>query len=382
MIKAREFHRMLKIFDFHIFPRMVGNPMQVPVLNLHGLLLYVRMNNGRNPVFISHNAYPSFTPGGKPEKVYVKNLVMDLDSDFGATWDDIREDARKVYEFGEEEDIPVLINFSGGGLHPYLKVKGKIHLLDSKFRLRFRFLHQYIYETLELKSVNKQCAEPKRIIRLPLCRYMRKGEEGYVKKPWYSIPVSIEAVDDARTYPDMIEMARRPTLEYLPSSLPHPKKKFVDLVKEFSIDAYVKEARRMGSLEAFPKAVYEEVEGDFYKIVRELIPFPCMYGALYQPNPRHIIRLGAAIWLRWAGIMGVEDAIQFFDRLAYDVPWKDRHNDLKRENQVRYVYNVSPPYHPISCRRLQEEGFCIGEQCRWWKRARREEGEIYKGGGR
>ena len=335
--------------DLRFFPRAVGNPRQYIVHTPDEFNQFITDNNGKAPVFTSHNAFSSFDEKGQPTSVHMRNVCLDLDSKDKP--ENALMDAIRFHEWAAEGSLPHSVIFSGEkGFHCYLYLKPEIYPLDEHLRRALRALQLHIVSACRMRTADdRTIGDARRLMRIPYTKWAsfdgrtihQNGRHAFV------VPVRVLLNADIQ---EIHELSKHPT-NTIPDygSTPWTLRSYLTHHRLLSADKRPTEPSRFTQ--------YKEPNDDLLKAI---LPRPCIHGAILDPNPPHLVRFGAAVQLAEAGYP--EDWIQsFFDDVALRAPWVDRHNAAARHYQVHHI--VSRNYKPPGCNRLKEESLCIGPSC-------------------
>lgn len=387
---------------------------QVWVHNAAELQQLINDSNERCSVFVSHNAYPS---RGKQEhhiteegcegcpdirtdisEVTINQQFYDMDSDkienaFG--------DLRKLVEWAEKERWKWHAVFSGGkGFHFFLIHDPATYditkpiMVDSRTPVQWRSYYlaafAYLKHTLGLRTLDLNCAEPKRICRVWGTAHFKKGHD----KPsgTYCIPLTLDQVMNWNVQ-DIVEMSKRPTqamTQYAESSEYWNR---VETKRALTFDQWLDYygiepsiLSLAGNTDASKALIADMVPPmsrgptgltpDWWEFFKALWPsWPCMWNHFYNSrNPKHEARFHTAALLKKMAddrnaVMRIdgEFLFQMYQSLKYD---DVRHTDVCRQ-QIYSIFERGPRssrkwlpvYEPYPCARLFAAGLCIGEKC-------------------
>ena len=191
MMKHTERWYIDKLYSFTSFPRNVGNPNQVTINDYQSYLMFFKANNGRRPLYTSHNPYNLQT-----QTILYNQMVWDVDTDKpGSTLQMALQDIRTLAHYFKNYDH--LISFSGMGFHFYLKFQPTLLKLDEQLRFNIHDFQSKIKNELNLQTVNLACAEPKRIIRIPGSVYVYHENNNFIVTRKHCIPLNDETLDNS-----------------------------------------------------------------------------------------------------------------------------------------------------------------------------------------
>ena len=172
------------LYNFDLFPRSMGNPIQDKVGSEEEFGYYIAKNNGRHPVFTSSN----FVFG---ESVLYTQMPWDVDTDKGNSLEEAYREVKKLVEYFPYDH---LLTFSGNGFHFYLKFTPTILPLTPTLRYNIYYFQKRVVDELGLKTVNLSCAEPKRMIRVPLTKYVYIESGKHIATDRWAIPLNDDSL--------------------------------------------------------------------------------------------------------------------------------------------------------------------------------------------
>jgi hypothetical protein len=257
-----------------------------------------------------------------------------------------------------DNKIPFIVSFSGNGFHFHLLLKPAERSLDTWLSHAVKAIQYQFKQQLNLQTLNTQCAEPKRLVRVPFSRYVCKasGSNQWSVNKNYCIPLKLNQLMNMKTE-EIIQLSLHPTYEsgYLN---PGDKITLKHLLKDENIDSRTFNGIPLNGISENVNCTSYEGQ-DMFEIVKLLMPLPCLYKAVWEKNPPHIIRFSACAFL--TSVLSREEAQQFFDKLAHEAEWNDRANKAYRTYQIDNIYNMN--YRPHSCEELMRMGYCSGKDC-------------------
>lgn len=361
-ILREQFTDLMIQYGFARFPRTVGNPIQTIIYDFDSLLLFFRLNNGKFPVYTSSNSYWDFDVYGNPTNVYYEKLFFDLDVDTGYDVETAHKDCQRIAEFCKDNKIPFISSFSGNGFHFYVYFKPKIRTIDSKLTQEIRAVAGYLKKELKLKTANLVVAEPRRMVRIPLSRYVTGKEiDGWTKKDRSCIPLTYDQLMNNKLS-DIKILSKHPTLLSQPYKQEGNKIKLKDFIKNYDINVKVSSysGRKYEVNHDESTVEFTSYEQDqFFQILDRILPLPCLSRMLRNKNPPHFIRFSACAFL--TKVIPLQEALNLFDKIAHDAKWNDRHNKIIRESQIKNIY--AKGYTEYSCEELVKLGVCVGGDC-------------------
>ena len=371
-INRKQFTQLMVDYGFVRFPRAIGKPDQHIIHDFESFIFFFKYNYGKRPLFTSTNSYWDFNEIGNPTNVYYEKLFFDLDIDTGYSTEDAHKETIKMADFCKQNKIPFAQSFSGLGFHFFMFFKPKMYTLDENLSRTVKGVANYMKEELKLKTANMVCAEPKRLVRIPLSKYVTKKQDGS-KGEWFAtdrncIPLTYNQVSSMTTDEIRNLSANFKTLEESYRTTGN-KINLKDFVKEYSVDIN----KRVIMTDRAGKVIdgnfeYQEFQNDdIYKITQLLIPFPCINKHIFDKNPPHFIRFSACAFLSHNGILSREESHSFFDKISMVAEWNDRQHSMTRRYQIDNIYN-NPEYDRFSCENISSNGYCIGKTCPFYER--------------
>ncbi len=211
-----------KLYSFTSFPRNVGNPNQVTVNNYLSYLMFIKANNGKKPLYTSHNPYNLQT-----QTILYNQMVWDVDTDKpGSTLQMALDDIRTLAHYFKNYDH--LISFSGMGFHFYLKFQPTLLPLNDQLRFNIHDFQTKIKAELQLQTVNLACAEPKRIIRIPGSVYVYYDKRFVITKK-HCIPLDDDTVN-SKNLDEILEYSYQNDLSHI--QLPQGRQYNIDVLKQ------------------------------------------------------------------------------------------------------------------------------------------------------
>jgi|GEM_PF-4259646 len=343
---------LLKQFRLDRTPRFVGNPRQHIVIKPKQYLLWLKRNNGRSTCYTSHNSYVDFKDR-TPKTIKIRNIFLDFDKDEknGLTFRKVARDVQLVTDFLSEWNIQHTISFSGNsGYHIFLHTKPSIENLENGLNLKYRGLYAFLNKQLNLKSLDQRCAEPKRLCRIPGTKYIKENK--ITKRKCY--PIS----NDEEIPTNKEEMYERSKKEIKSDDYVRNNETFTinELIDEWSIELH-----EVPDEELYSFTNYEPPESNFLQLIGEFFR-PCIRNALFTSNPPHFIRVSACIKIK--RLYPQDKAVKFFDMLSDKCNWIDKTNRNTRVYNIRHIFNRN--YKLPQCKRIREEGYCVGKSCRYY----------------
>ncbi|KXB06208.1 hypothetical protein AKJ51_04035 [candidate division MSBL1 archaeon SCGC-AAA382A20] len=352
--------RVVKEFRMDKLPRAVGNPHQHIVTNPIQFIHFMKRNNGKTPLYTSHNSYPDLDKHFNPKTVRVRNVFLDFDEREDGEFHEPSHDAQLVSDFLSDNNIAHTIAFSGRqGFHLYIQLNDSIEELTNGISLKYRAIYAYLRRELSLKTLDMQCAEPKRLCRIPSSKYVKKDEH----TDRYCMPVP-KGMDLPRSRKEMFDMS------YSIPSLPYMRGEEMLTIDEF-MDEFNINPDTTPDVEMYDTVDYNIPDNQFMQMIGEFFR-PCVRNAIFRRNPTHFARVGACIKLKRIHF-SEEKAKKIFDRISKEAKWVDRANTKRRYKNIESIYKYN--YHMPNCRNIKLKGLCIGEDCEYYQEGLSEEEE-------
>jgi len=368
VINRKDFTKLMVDYGFSRFPRTVGKPDQYMIHDFDAFIFFFKYNYGKTPLFTSTNSYWDLNEIGNPTNIYYEKLFFDMDTDTGYTQEEAHKEIRIIAKYCNDNKIPCTISFSGLGFHFFMFFKPKIYTLDENLSRTIKGVANYIKEELKLKTANLVCAEPKRLVRIPLSKYVTKkeGEDEWNVTNRNCIPLTYDQVMNLSTE----------EIKQLSSNFKTLKQKYrtdgnsifiKDFIKDNKIDITKKVIMTDRSgVHMEEQFSYDNVkDDDIFKIVQFLIPFPCLSRNIFDKNPPHFIRFSACAFLSHNSILNKDEALNLFDKISIVAEWNDRQNTMTRRYQIENIYS-NPEYDRYSCEKMNMYGCCIGKDCKYY----------------
>lgn len=364
--------KVLIEYGFARFPRIVGDPNQHMVYNFDQVLNFLKMQYGGRPKFISHNSYYDMDEYNNPTNVYFEKTFQDLDTDMGGTVEDAHKDCKKMSEFCKDNKIPHAMCFSGNGFHFYTFMRPKMYTLNRDLSQKIKAVHHYFKQEAGLETPNMVCAEPKRLVRIPFSKYVKKtpNEKGWTRADNYCVPITEHIIHNYNT-DEIREYSKNPMVEPR-YKVQGNKIYFKDLLKDFGIDSAFTASVPKNEITGESVNYTKIDDKHFYELSKALVPHPCLHTHMWYKNPSHAIRFSACAFLY--DVLTRQEAHSFFDKLSHEAQWNDRNNKFIRDYQIDNIYDNG--YMKYSCIDLQSMGYCVGNECKYYEKFIKERGNM------
>lgn len=345
---------VLKDFGIDLLPRAVGVPHQQMITYPKQYIQFIKLNNGKVPLFTSHNSYPSLTKYRNPKVIRLKNLFLDFDLNEGNGFKTVAHDTQLVSDLLLDYDIAHSISFSGNrGYHIYIHFNDTMESVSNGVTLKYRNIYAFLRRSLNLQTLDMQCAEPKRLCRIPCSKYV--GKDGVNGSYCYPIPSNM---DVPKSEKNMHQMA---------SKLPDGGFMYRRGSRKITIDEFMEElnisSETVEEEDMYDTVKYHIPDNNFLTMIGEFFR-PCIRNSLFTRNPPHFVRVSACIKIK-AIEYDIPRSIKLFDRISQHAKWVDRTNKQRRDYHISTIYNKQ--YRMPNCRTLKLKGLCVGEDCKYWK---------------
>jgi len=182
---------ILSIYSFLDFPRAIGFPQQVEVLYFDQILYFYKKLNGKKPLYISHNAY-------KNNDVLYKMMFFDFDK-VESKEKELQDEVLRLCEYFIDNNYKFKLTFTGNSFHVFLYVKP---FIANKNNIGVKRYMNKLKSDFNLKYLDLNSAEPKKLTRLLLSRYVKNDRI----TDRYVIPININ--DLTLDYNEIVEMSR------------------------------------------------------------------------------------------------------------------------------------------------------------------------------
>jgi hypothetical protein len=301
-------------YKFDIFPRYVGDPYQKYVTNYEDFYSFLYSHNGIAPLYTTHNPIDGNIK-------YVQQF-FDLDTDFGATLEEARQDTIKLYKYFENYDK--VMSFSSQGFHFDLRFDGKY---DTVYQLShsIKAFQESLINRLSLKSINIICAEPRHLQRVP--GTLRASGSPELRKR-HCIPLDISTLEKPLEHIIEYSIRNKWTVEDNKDKELYPLESI--LLNDFATQVEVPE-------ESINIDFTTLSDVQFNQYVKMILEDP-LYTRIFSTHPSHMSRVMSAIKFKSFGL-SLDAAIVVFDRIADTAKWDDRENTRLRNYQIKYIYN-------------------------------------------
>ena len=343
--------------DFLAVPRSFGNPKQIwdaqdnPVVHSRSRLIKLinRNNDGVHDVFVSYNRFLNFVDH-KPFQISVNKIFSDFDSRLTLPSDAL-EEVRKVIDYLDEMQLPFLVDFSGAkGFHIFIPLKEKIYTSGQYLTDLTRSCMLFLKREFDLKTIDPSVANPTKLCRVPYSIHPKTGLHCSPLNPEWVRSWEIKKI---------VKYAKSPNGWHEDLLV---GKKYLDL-EEFvgycgiEIEEEIAVAREQFALSA-ENLEFANPEDEF---LAQLLHYPCLVNSILGvENAVHYARFAATIQLKRLGYTPAY-IFKFFQQRKYlDVQYQ-----AECRYQINHIFNSV--YSFPTCKRLQEEGLCVGKSCTYFR---------------
>jgi hypothetical protein len=347
----------MSVLDFLATPRAFGNPRQIwdaqdnPVVHSRSRLVKLinQNNDGNHDVFVSHNRLLNFV-NHNPFQIEVSKLFFDFDSKLPLP-SDAFEDVQRVIDYLDEMQLPFLVDFSGAkGFHIFVPLKEKIYTSGQYLTDLTRSCMLFLRREFGLKTIDPKVANPTKLCRVPYSIHPKTGLHCSPLNPEWMRTWEIEKIVKYAESPngwrsDLLDGKKHLNLE-----------EFTEYCG-IEVEEEIVVAREQFALST-ENLEFTDPEDAF---LAQLLHYPCLVNSILGvENAVHYARFAATIQLKRLGYTPAF-IFKFFKQRRY--------LDVEYENECRYQINniYNSAYTFPTCKRLQEEGLCVGKSCQYFR---------------
>lgn len=322
-------------------PRFVGNPFQYRVETKEDFREFVKNNNGKAPCFTSHNAHP--------DREHILHRYIPFDFDSEDKLENALADVLSLLDWAEEHRLGLRVNFSGRrGFHAYFEFEPSLVKKNNALKDVYLKVQRKAKEEAQLRT-----SDPK--LEGDIRRIMRIIGTVHEDTDLYCFPLDRSTLERA-DMKEILELAESP--EDVDGQILEPVEALHETVGRMELDLSSSVDRERS--EGQPSVPYKD---DIPEFVKAVIPRPCIHNGVMEQNPAHMIRFEACAHLVNIGY-GLSWLLDFFDMVAEEAKWVDRHRVDVRNYQVQHIWRQGEGYYrQHSCHKIRAEGHCIGEDC-------------------
>ena len=300
-------------YDYNFLPRTLGTPSQWEIFDLNSIDKLRERYSGKLPLYISHNQHHK-------NMVFYRMMMFDFDGEEN----EVREDVLNFINYFK--GYKKLVNYTGNGIHVFIRVN-PIFVLSSD--LKVKKFQVELKQKLNLKTLDVSTAEPKKLTRLLLARYVKKIGGIYIRSLRHTIPIRENDLYDLE---DVKEMSLQGNFTHV--NIQYGQLLDVSNLIEKDKALRVNQLFSIINLDLIP-------DNDFLILARLVLNSSTnLFEGMMKNNPPDIIRFRSVIAIKSFGL-DEESAFQFILRLSKLANWIDRNPDIIRL-KVRQIY--SKPY--------------------------------------
>jgi hypothetical protein len=333
--------------DYAVLPRYVGNPSQYLVSTAAQFKAFVDFNDGRNPCYTSHNAWPSETVTD------VRYVPFDFDSKEKP--ENALVDVLALRDWARNLGLTLVNVFtgSGHGWHSYLEFKPALEHANAGLREVYRALQMKAVREAKLRTADPAIiGDYRRILRLVGCQYVSSKTHERSGFRTVEVPPALldtGGLDDIKDYARVV----RPPVSVFP-----PVETLAEAVVRLALE---REAPSMDfEPSGAPTIAYRAVGGSAVaEMARNYLPRPCIHQGIMERNPSHPIRFDAVVELKEMG-QDIATAREIIHAIALEAQWADFDPKIT-DGHIRQIYRQD--YGPVSCSKIRSIGACVGSVC-------------------
>lgn len=367
--------KLLKTYNFNIFPRMIGNPGQRVVINYDELWDCFMKWNGQSACFNSHNAlFDIQIIRGKsmPQIIYHTSIHHDFDS--SDKIENAQNDCIQLSKISDNENIPHLNVFTGGkGFQCFLLTKPHKYKFDAvKIMLNdgtsmsnqdsvkdiTRGIQKYFKHKLNLRTIDGSCiGTPKKQSRALYCwhKFTRSAED----KGTVAIPLTDEQLYDWNIT-EIIEYSKNPEF-IIPEIKGTNYMTLTEVFEYFDINlCEQKEHIDYAEYKPIDTKITDETALLFLDVVSE--HKCCISSAMMSHNPDHRMRLSFAAFAKKLG-KSREWFKQVYEAIGSKIPYVDIHNIEERDYQIDWIFD-NYYFNEANCNTIKDWDLCLKNKCR------------------
>jgi len=298
---------MLNIYSFLDFPRAIGFPQQVEVQDFDQILYFYKKLNGKKPLYISHNAY-------KNSEVLYKVMFFDFDKVEGKE-KELQDEVLRLCEYFMNNNYKFKLTFTGNSFHVFLYVKP---FIANKNNIGVKRYMNKLKNDFNLKYLDLNSAEPKKLTRLLLSRYVKNDRI----TDRYVIPINID--DLTLDYNEIVEMSRYMNIHLQTGG------EEVDLKQQLWQD--VRYAEDNKSEEFDVNKLTDEKFINYMKIILN-----SFFDKVYNKHPSNNTRFILVLLLKNFGF-GFNTTVNIVLRLSKLANWDNRDEETIIKH-IKYIYD-------------------------------------------
>mgnify|MGYP001561718381 CR=1 FL=1 len=362
-MKATEYYQLLQDLGLGKLARMIGtgtrdHSYQLPCYTADSFVQSILMLNGKGSVWTSQNPYIPDNIG-KFSAIVLDNFFVEFEGIGKEISEQMRAhaDMLKLVEFAERNKWPITVAHSGNkSFHVRIRLDGQTEPWSAVRDLNnaYRDSTRGLADLLALQTVDHHCAEAKRLLRIPFT--IGGARDG---KPTYCVPIPVDLLSDFTAIQELIA-----------NPAAYPSNKYTTQGKQTSLDEVSEKVGKRWTHIGHDAIstdsglqTYSVPNDNFVEYLEGRFSQKCVLNENLKPTPPHHARVALVAWMRFLDF-SIPEAKELTDRIADFAKWDDRANKDRRDYQVE---NVMRSYQPFGCKRLKQEGWCVGEACDWFK---------------
>src|SRR3972149_1195631 len=330
--------------DYAALPRFVGTPSQYLVRTPAQFKAFIDFNDGRNPCYTSHNAWPG------EEQTVVRYVPFDFDSKEKP--ENALVDVLALRGWAKRMGIGLVNVFtgSGHGWHSYLEFKPSLLPANETLREVYRAIQMKAIREAKLRTADlKIVGDFRRILRLVGCQYVNSKTHERTGLRAVEVPPALldsGGLDDVAHYARVV----RPPVSVFP-----PEETLAEVVVRLELKPESPSAEFLTS--GGPVIPY--TGSSVPEMVRAYLPRPCIHQGIMERNPSHAIRFDAVVELRE---MGQDEATtrEIIHEIAREAKWGD-FDPFITNGHIRQIFRHD--YGAVSCKKIRSIGACVGCAC-------------------
>lgn len=371
-----DYYELLKTYNFHYFPRMIGNPMQIVVGNFDEMWNKYTRWNGKSAVFNSHNGFRDIrimTGKQMPQEIWYTSVHFDFDNP--KKIENAHLDCINLSRFLDEENIPRVSVFTGGkGFQVFLltkphlykysmfKEKGRKFSNQDAIKKMTKGIQTHLKIRLGLRNVDSQCVgTPKKQSRALYSwhRFTRSDD----KTNCVAIPLTDEMLYEWNVE-EIKEYSHNP--EFI---IPEVKgERYMTLTEIF--EYFGVNLKEQGKNVEFAdcRPLSANVTDDSVKLFLDVVSEdkPCIVSEMMSNNPMHKMRVAFGTFAKKIGISR-QRFKKIYEIIGYSIPYVDIHNSDIREYEIDWIYDNPTYQSEATCETIKTWDKCLKHKCRRYK---------------
>lgn len=273
------------------------------------------------------------------------SVIRDMRSDSDtreAVLGEVCDDASRLAEACEDEDIPIFGVFSGFGLHIHQLRKETMSRPEDKMGSICR---KWISELTLSTADERASGKPFRIMRVPNIERISHSSGENKSTGLYTIPLTAPEIAQIRPK-DLLDLSRSPRrgIGSEPRSRPEMKTQ-----EDYLGPSY--EDGELGQEKMRPIPEQSNAEGFAETLVKKITRMPCVYKRALGPNPPNDVRVKLGIMFLNAGYTPEE-----ITSIIAGLGWMDFDREVTKYQLEQLRKSGKGDW---SCRTMQGKGLCV-----------------------